>query len=134
MAKLTSTLTLSAPLLTSDALNFTISAEFEDISDTSGIARKKITSTAIGTASGQVTLDTAGEFAAPSVIYIHNPSDYHLSQNVVKCYFSGDPDGVSIQIHGGQFAYIPLSSSFDLKAFASHTDTYVEFCVFGNLA
>ena len=69
MATLNSTLTLASTDLTSDTLALTTTASFT-CTHTSGIARKAITSTAIGTASGQVTLDTADEFGSPSIIYI----------------------------------------------------------------
>ena len=133
MATLNSTLTLASTDITSDTLSLTTTASFT-CTHTSGIARKAITSTAIGTASGQVTLDTADEFGSPSIIYIKNTHAYHASNNWIYCYFSGDADGLPIQIAGGQFAYIPLTSDFTLKAYTSTSGTIVEFCVFGTLA
>jgi len=133
MATLSSTLTLASTDITSDTLSLTTNTTFT-CTHTTGIARKAITSTAIGTASGQVTLDTADEFGSPSIIYIKNTHAYHASDNVIYAYFSGDEDGLPIQIHGGQFAYIPLTSDFTLKAYTSTSGTIVEFCVFGTLA
>ena len=135
MATLSSTLTISSTDITSDTLNMTTTTDFT-CTHTSGIARKAITSTAIGTASGQVTIDTADEFASPSVIYIKNPSTYHASNNIIYCFFVG-PDGTDrheLQIHGGQFAYIPSSSDASLKAYTSTSGTVVEYAVFGTLA
>jgi hypothetical protein len=136
MATLNSTLTITSTDLTSDTLTMTISPDPGfTCTHTSGIARKAITSTAIGTGSGQVTIDTANEFASPSIIYIKNTHAYHASQNVIYCYFDGDGTDTNVlQIHGGQFAYIPASSDLSLKAYASHTATVVEYAVFGTLA
>jgi hypothetical protein len=135
MATLTSTLTLVSTDLLTDSLNVSTNTTLT-ASHTTGLARKKLTSTAIGTAAGQVTIDTADEFASPSVIYIKNPSAYHASDSIIYCYFVG-PDGTDrheLQIHGGQFAYIPSSSDATLKAYTSTSGTIIEFAVFGTLA
>ena len=137
MATLSSTLTLSSSGttgITSDDLNMTTTTTFT-CSHTSGIARKAITSTAIGTGSGQVTLDTADEFGSPSIIYIKNTHDYHASEDIIYCYFDGDgTDTHVLQLHGGQFAYMPGSSDLSLKAYTSTSGTVVEYAVFGTLA
>jgi len=134
MATLSSTLTISSTDLTSDNLNMTTTTDFT-CTHTSGIARKAITSTAVGTGAGQVTIDTANEFASPSIIYIKNTQDYHASNNIIYCYFDGDgTDTHVLQIHGGQFAYIPGSSDLSLKAYTSDSGTVVEYAVFGTLA
>lgn len=134
MATLTSTLSLSSSDITSDTLSLSTSTPFT-CTHTSGIARKAITSTAVGTASGQVTIDTADEFGSPSVIYIKNTHDYHATNNVIYCYFDGDgTDTHVLQLHGGQFAYMPGSSDLSLKAYTSTSGTVVEFAVFGTLA
>ena len=133
MATLTPTLTLVSTDLTTDNINLSTSTTFT-CSHTTGFARKKITSTAIGTASGQVTIDTADEFGSPSVIYIKNPQAYHASNNIIFAYFVG-PDGTDrheIQLNGGQFAYIPATSDATLKCFTSTSGTIVEFAVFGD--
>jgi len=136
MATLSSTLTISSTDLTSDNLNMTVSPDPGfTCTHTSGIARKAITSTAVGTGAGQVTIDTANEFASPSIIYIKNTQDYHASNNIIYCYFDGDgTDTHVLQIHGGQFAYIPGSSDLSLKAYTSTSGTIVEYAVFGTLA
>ena len=130
MATLNSTLTIASTDITSDTLSLTTTASFT-CTHTSGIARKAITSTAIGTASGQVTLDTADEFGSPSIIYIKNTHAYHASNNVIYGYWSGDSDGMVLQIHGGQFAYMPTSGDFTLKLYTSTSGTVVEFMVVG---
>ena len=78
MATTTATLTLSSADLLTDALSFTTTSTLTQtttttgVEDTTGLTRKKITSTAKGTASGQVTLYTADDFAAIPYLYIKN--------------------------------------------------------------
>ena len=131
MATLTSTLTLVSTDLLTDSLNVSTSTTLE-ASHTTGLARKKITSTSVLTTSGQVTVATIGEFTSPSVIYIKNPSTYNATDNIIYCYFVGED--THFQIHGGQFAYIPSSSGATLKAYTSTADTIIEFAVFGTLS
>ena len=130
MATLTPTLTLSSTDVTSDELSFSVTTS-ATVANTTGLQRKTITSTAIGTASGQVTVDTADTFASPNFIYIKNTHTYHASNNVIYGYWSGDADGMVLQIHGGQFAYMPTSGDFTLKLYTSTSGTVVEFMVVG---
>ena len=116
--------------MTSDALSFSVTTD-ATVANTTGLQRKTITSTAIGTASGQVTVDTADTFASPNFIYIKNTNTYHASNNVIYGYWSGDADGMVLQIHGGQFAYMPTSGDFTLKLYTSTSGTVVEFMVVG---
>jgi hypothetical protein len=68
-------------------------------------------------------------------VYIKNTHEYHASNNVIYCYYDGDgTDTHTIQLHGGQFAYIPSSSDLSLKAYTSTSGTVVEFAVFGTLS
>ena len=77
MATTTATLTLISDILT-DTLSLSTTATLTKtttstgIGDTAGLSRKKITSTAKGTTSGQVTLYTADDFAAIPYLYIKN--------------------------------------------------------------
>ena len=134
MATLTSKLTLTGSAEHfGAALSLSTSNDFT-FTHTNGIARKKLTSTAIGTASGQVTVDTADDFASPNFIYVKNTADYHASNNVVYGYFSGDADGMVLQLHGGQFAYMPTSGDFTLKFYTSTSGTVIEHMVIGTNA
>ena len=78
MATTTATFTLSSTDLLSDELALTTSATLTQtgtatgVEDTTGLARAKVISTAKGTASGQVTLYTADDFAAIPYLYIKN--------------------------------------------------------------
>ena len=133
MATTIAQLTLTSTDLLSDALELSTLASIT-ASHTGGLSRSAITSTAIGTASGQVTVDTADTFSAPNFIYIKNTADYHASNNIVYGYWSGDPDGAILQLHGGQFAYMPTSGDFTLKLFSSTSGTVVEYMVIGTNA
>ena len=133
MATTIAQLTLTSTDLLSDDLELSTVASIT-ASHTGGLSRSAITSTAIGTASGQVTVDTADDFAAPNFIYIKNTADYHASNNIVYGYWSGDPDGAVLQLHGGQFAYMPTSGDFTLKLYTSTSGTVVEYMVIGTNA
>ena len=137
MGVLTSKLTLTGSAADfGAALSLSVSNDFT-FTHTNGIARKKITSTAVGTASGQVTLDTADEYGSPSVIYIRNTAVYNAGgAGTIYCYFVGadGTDRNEIQIPGGMFAYIPSSSDATLKAYTATSGTIVEFMVLGTQA
>ena len=64
MATVTGTLTLASTDLLSDAISFSTQFSHSSTRNATGIAREKVTSTAKGTASGQVTLYTADDYAA----------------------------------------------------------------------
>ena len=130
MATFTPTLSLKSTDVTSNELNFSITAS-ATVANTTGLQRKTITSTAIGTASGQVTVDTADAFASPNYIYIKNTAAYHASDGFIYGYWSGDADGMVLQIPGGHFAYMPTSGDFTLKLYTSTSGTVVEFMVVG---
>ena len=78
MPTTTATITLSSTDLLSDELalsttcTLTKTTTSTGIEDTTGLNRKKIISTAKGTASGQITLYTADDFAAIPYLYIKN--------------------------------------------------------------
>ena len=133
MATTIAQLTLTSTDLLSDDLELSTVASIT-ASHTGGLSRSAITSTAIGTASGQVTVDTADDFAAPNFIYIKNTADYHASNNIVYGYWSGDADGTVLQLHGGQFAYMPTTGDFTLKLYTSTSGTVVEYMVIGTNA
>ena len=133
MATTIAQLTLTSTDLLTDTLSLSTVASIS-APHTSGLSRSSVTSTAIGTASGQVTVDTADTFASPNFIYVKNTADYHASNNVVYGYFSGDADGMVLQLHGGQFAYMPTSGDFTLKFYTSTSGTVIEHMVIGTNA
>ena len=132
MATVTPKLTISSTDLLSQNLNLSLSTSITATA-TTGLARKAITSTAKGTASGQVTLHTAADFTAPAYLYVKN-TDSTLSDHVIvyDATTSGNP--ILLKLQGGEFAFMPLNNSIDLKAYAVTTGTIVEFMVFGTEA
>ena len=132
MATTIAQLTLTSSDLLSDTLELTTLASIV-APHTGGLSRSSVTSTAIGTTSGQVTVDTANTFASPNFIYVKNTADFHASNNVVYGYFNGQ-SGHSLQLHGGQFAYIPASGDFTLKFYTSTSGTVIEHMVIGTNA
>ena len=113
MATTTATLTLSSTDLLSDELalvttcTLTKTTTSTGIEDTTGLNRKKITSTAKGTASGQITLYTADDFAAIPYLYIKNTDT--TAGNRIFIYddsTSGDP--LQFQLDAGDWGFIPM--------------------------
>ena len=132
MATVTPKLTLTSTDLLSQNLNLNVSTSIT-ASATTGLARNSITSTAKGTASGQVTLHTAADFTAPAYLYVKN-TDSTASDHIIvyDATTSGNP--ILLKLQGGEFAFMPLNNSIDLKAYAVTTGTIVEFMVFGTEA
>ncbi len=133
MATVTPTLTLSSSDLLSDALSISTTTSIT-ASHTSGLARAAITSTAKGTASGQVTIATAGEFTSPNYLFIKNTAAYHATNNIITLFDDTNSDVEIAYIPGGSFAFIPVFSGNTLKAFASTSGTVVEWMIVGTNA
>ena len=132
MATVTQKLTLTSSDLLSQTLNISVSKSVT-ASHTTGLARKAITSTAKGTASGQVTLATSGEYTSPNYLFIKNTNTTETdSVSVYADTSSDDPD--LFYIPGGGFAIIPLTSGLTLKAYATTSGTIVEYMIFGTEA
>ena len=132
MATVTQKLTLTSSDLLSQTLNISVSKSVT-ASHTTGLARKAITSTAKGTASGQVTLATSGEYTSPNYLFIKNTDTTETDYiSVYADTSSDDPD--LLYIPGGGFAIVPLTSGLTLKADATTTGTVVEFMIFGTEA
>jgi len=127
MATLKPTLTLeSTDLLTAElslSTNTSVTA-----SHTTGLARAPITSTAVGTASGQVTLYTGDDYAAIAYLYIKNTDS--TATDYIYVYKDGGTDNL-LQLAGGDFAFLPLIADDTLKAWATTSGTIVEWMVVG---
>ena len=136
MATTTATITLNSADLLSDELSLTSTATLTKtttatgIEDTTGLSRMKITSTAKGTASGQITLYTADDFAAIPYLYIKNlgTTDGHRIY-IYDDTTSGDP--LQFQLDAGDWGFIPMHGDKTYKAYASNNPTSVEFMVMG---
>ena len=136
MATTTATITLNSTDLLSDELSLTSTATLTKtttatgIEDTTGLSRMKITSTAKATASGQITLYTADDFAAIPYLYIKNLAT--TAGHRIYIYddtTSGDP--IQFQLDAGDWGFIPMHGDKTYKAYASNNPTSVEFMVMG---
>ena len=136
MATTTATLTLNSSDLLTDELSLSVTTTLTQtttstgIEDTTGLTRKKITSTAKGTASGQITLYTADDFAAIPYLYIKNLDT--TAGNKIFVYddtTSGDP--IQFQLDANDWAFIPMHGDKTYKAYATTNPTSIEFMVIG---
>ena len=129
MATISNTLTLTSSDLLSDSL--TLSAAMTiTASNTTGLARRPITSTAVGTASGQVTLYTADDFAAIAYIYIKNTDP--TATDFIRIYDASSSGNPSVlKLAGGDWAFMPTNADKTLKAYATTSGTIIEWMVIG---
>ena len=136
MATTTALITINSSDLLSDELAITSTATLTQtttatgIEHTTGLARKTITSTAKGTASGQVTLYTADDFAAIPYLFVKNTDT--TAGNRIFIYddtTSGDP--LQFQLDAGDWGFIPMHGDKTYKAYATTNPTKVEFMVLG---
>ena len=136
MATTTATITLSSTDLLSDELalstttTLTKTGTGTGIEDTTGLARAKVISTAKATASGQVTLYTADDFAAIPYLYIKNLDT--TAGNKIFIYddtTTGDP--LQFQLDAGDWGFIPMHGDKTYKAYATTNPTTVEWMVMG---
>ena len=131
MATTTGTLTIASTDLISDAISFSTQFTHTDTRNSTGLAREKVTSTAKGTASGQVTLYTADDYAAIAYLYVKNTNT--TAANKIYIYddtSTGDP--ILIQLDVNDFAWIPMHGDKTLKAYNPNgTDPVIEWMVIG---
>lgn len=95
-----------------------------------GLARRPVISTAKGTASGQVTLYTADDFAAIAYLYVKN-TDATATDYIYIYDGSTTGNPVILKLAGGDWAFLPLNADMTLKAYATTNPTIIEFMVFG---
>ena len=137
MATTTATVTINSTDLLSDELVLSSSATLTKtttstgIEHTTGLARKVVKSTAKGTASGQVTLYTADDFAAIAYLYIKNTAT--VAGHRIYIYddsTSGDP--IQFQLDAGDWGFIPMHGDKTYKAYSpGGNDPTIEFMVMG---
>ena len=136
MATTTATITINSTDLLTDELSLSTTCTLTQtgsdtgVEDTTGLNRKKVTSTAKGTASGQVTLYTADDFAAIPYLYIKNVAT--TAGDRIFIYddtTSGDP--LQFQLDAGDWAFIPMHGDKTYKAYATTNPTTIEFMVMG---
>ena len=127
---ITSSDLLSDNLAISTASTLTQTGTNTGITETTGLAKAKVTSTAKGTASGQITLYTADDFAAIPYLYIKNLDT--TAGNKIFVYddtTSGDP--LQFQLDANDWAFIPMHGDKTYKAYATTNPTSIEFMVIG---
>ena len=129
MATVTAAITLTSAVgdLLTDALSLSDSTAVT-CSHTTGLARKKITATAVHATA--VVLYTADDFAAGPYLYIKNT--HGTSTEYIWVYddtTSGDP--VILKLAGGDWAFLPTIADKTLKAYATTSGTIIESMVFG---
>ena len=137
MATTTARIILQSDDLVSDTLyvstiaTLTQTTTTTGIEHTTGLARGTITSTAKGTASGQVTLYTADDFAAIPYLYVKNLAT--TAGNRIYIYddsTSGDP--LQFQLDAGDWGFIPMHGDKTYKAYSpGGNDPTVEWMVIG---
>tara|TARA_R110002110_G_scaffold80721_1_gene210048 strand:- start:309 stop:719 length:411 start_codon:yes stop_codon:yes gene_type:complete len=136
MATVTAAITLTSTDLLTDSLSVatsnTVTAALATVDSTSGLARKKITSTAKGTASGQVELTTAASYTSPNYLYIKNTDTTATDYISVFDDAGGDLD--VLYLAGGDWAFLPIFAGANLKCYAATSGTVVEWMVFGTAA
>ena len=136
MPTTTATITLSSTDLLTDELALSTTATLTKtgtatgIQHTTGLSRKKVTSTAKGTASGQVTLYTADDFAAIPYLYIKNPATT-VGHKVYVYDDSTSGDPIQFQLDAGDWGFIPMHGDKSYKAYATTNPTSIEFMVMG---
>ena len=136
MATTTATLTLNSSDLLTDELSLSVTTTLTQtttstgVEDTTGLTRKKITSTAKGTASGQITLYTADDFAAIGYLYIKN-LETAVGNRIYVYDDTSTNDPIQFQLDAGDFAFIPMHGDKTYKAYATANPSSIEFMVMG---
>ena len=127
MATVTAAISLTSTDLLSDNLAVSVNTSIT-AANTTGLARRPVTATAVDAAA--TTLFTASDFSAPAYLYIKNTDS--TATDYIYVYddtTSGDP--VILKLAGGDWAFMPLNAGLTLKAYATTTNTVVEFMVIG---
>jgi len=137
MATTTAMITINSTDLLTDELSLSTIATLTQtgtatgIEHVTGLSRKKVTSTAKGTASGQVTLYTADDFAAIAYLYVKNTAT--TAGHKIYIYddsSTGDP--IQFQLDAGDWGFIPMHGDKTYKAYSpGGNDPTVEWMVMG---
>ena len=137
MATTTATITLSSTDLLTDELALSTTATLTKtgtatgIEHTTGLSRKVVKSTAKATASGQVTLYTADDFAAIPYLYVKNLAT--TAGHKIYIYDdSSTNDPIQFQLDAGDWGFIPMHGYKTYKAYSpGGNDPSIEFMVMG---
>jgi len=137
MPTTTATITLSSADLLSDELalsttmTLTKTTTSTGIEHTTGLSRKVVKSTAKATASGQVTLYTADDFAAIGYLYVKNTATT-VGHRIYIYDDSTSGDPIQFQLDAGDWGFIPMHGDKTYKAYSpGGNDPTVEWMVMG---
>ena len=137
MPTTTATITLSSADLLSDELalsttmTLTKTTTSTGIEHTTGLSRKVVKSTAKATASGQVTLYTADDFAAIGYLYVKNTATT-VGHRIYIYDDSSTGDPIQFQLDAGDWGLIPMHGDKTYKAYSpGGNDPTVEWMVMG---
>ena len=137
MATIKAAITITSTDLLTDSLSIattstlTKRATSTGIEHTTGLARAKVTSTAKGTTSGQVTLYTADDYAAIPYLYIKNLATT-AGHNIYIYDDSTTGDPIQFQLDAEDWAFIPMHGDKTYKAYSpGGNDPTVEWMVLG---
>ena len=137
MPTTTATITLNSTDLLSDELALSTTATLTKtttstgIEHTTGLSRKVVKSTAKATASGQVTLYTADDFAAIGYLYVKNTATT-VGHRIYIYDDSTSGDPIQFQLDAGDYAFIPMHGDKTYKAYSpGGNDPIVEWMVIG---
>tara|TARA_R110000823_G_scaffold130859_2_gene259167 strand:+ start:329 stop:718 length:390 start_codon:yes stop_codon:yes gene_type:complete len=126
MATIKTRVSISSADLTSSTLNLSNSFNVTGTA-TTGLARQPITSTAVGTASGQITIYVADDYAATAYIYLKN-MDTTITDYI---YIFIDTSTVILRLSGGEAVLLPTNADKTYKCYATTSGTVLEYMVFG---
>lgn len=129
MATVTPSFSITSSDLLSDNLSLSVSSSVT-AANTTGLARRPVTSTAKGTAAGQVTVYTASDFSAPAYLYVKN-TDSTASNYIYVYADTAADDPVILKLAGGDFAFMPIDASVTLSSYSTAGTEVIEYMVIG---
>ena len=73
-------------------------------------------------------------FTDPAILYVKNTATYHATNNIVYLYYENHAAENVMEIRGGQFAYMPLVTTNNMRAYTSTSGTVLEHMIIGTEA
>jgi post-segregation antitoxin (ccd killing protein) len=126
MGTLRATLRLSSSDVLSTTLDLNVSVNVE--ADSGSIQRAKVLGVSAG--SDAHVIHKANEKLNSSYLYIKNLDA--VRENYLYVYEEGATDDpVIVKLAGGEFAFVPVDPTADLKAYGTKVDQIMEFGSFG---
>ena len=75
-----------------------------------------------------------GKYTSPAQVYIKNTATYHATNNVIYLYYDNHAAEDIMEIRGGEHAFMPITGTNNLWAYASTSGTVAEFMIIGTEA